>query len=64
MSVNDAIKNALREQPGSTLSEKACSWLGSLGYTGTCIERVAKYEYGGKKGWPAIVERFTKGPPL
>lgn len=59
MTVNEEVWKALEGYRGSTLSERVYHYLGSLGYTGTAIERVAKYEYRGKKGWQALVEKLT-----
>ncbi len=63
MAVVDNIRNALKSYGGFTIDERIYNYLGSLGYTGTNTERVAKYEYEGCKGWNALVKQFGHTEP-
>lgn len=46
MSVNDRLMKALEEYGGKTLNERIYHFLGSLGFTNSLSDRLAKYESG------------------
>ncbi len=61
MAVNDGINNSLTSYGGSIINERVYHYLGSLGYTGSISDRLAKHTFEGKKGWQAIIAEFGKG---
>tara|TARA_R100000687_G_scaffold82416_1_gene81835 strand:- start:39 stop:971 length:933 start_codon:yes stop_codon:yes gene_type:complete len=61
MAVNDNIRNALESYGGFSINTRVYNYLGSLGYTGTISDRLAKYSYEDKKGWQALIARYAGG---
>ncbi len=59
MAVNDEIFKNLEVYGGGTINERVYNFLGSLGYTGTISDRLAKYSYEDKKGWQALIARYA-----
>ncbi len=58
MAVNDRIWTSLSQHGGGTINERVYNYLGSLGFTGTISDRLAKYTHNNKHGWQALIEGF------
>lgn len=64
MSVNDDIFSSLEEYGGDTVSERIYNYLGSLGYTGTLSDRLAKFQDTDHKGWQKLITDFVGSVPF
>src|SRR5690625_2133663 len=62
MSVNDRLMKALEEYGGKTLNERIYNFLGSLGFTNSLSDRLAKYVSGRYRGYRALIEDFGRNP--
>src|SRR5690625_1849631 len=61
MSVNDRLMKALEEYGGNTVNERIYHFLGSLGFTNSLSDRLAKYVSGRYRGYRALVEDLGRG---
>lgn len=60
MSVNDRLMKAFEEYGGLTLNERIYHFLGSLGFTNSLSDRLAKYTSGRYRGYRALIEDFGR----